>query len=116
MQGSMSNRLYDAYIWINFKQQKHSVTDHDGLVVKIEAPWCCGKVTRFVNQVRGLGFDPRLLKSFTRGPMTIFQDKLLTRTYCGEAGDYDVPNMLSPRDGPDLVFRPDLSDINLTTI
>ena len=37
-------------------------------------------------------------------PMTIFQDKLLTRTYCDEIGDFDVPNMLSPRD---LVFRPD---------
>ena len=35
--------------------------------------------------------------------MTIFQDKLLTRTDCDEAGDYVVPNVLSPRD---LVFRP----------
>ena len=37
--------------------------------------------------------------------MTIFQDKLLTRTDCDEAGDYVVPNVLSPRD---LVFRPDI--------
>ena len=35
--------------------------------------------------------------------MTIFHDKLLTRTDCDEAGDYVVPNVLSPRD---LVFRP----------
>ena len=37
--------------------------------------------------------------------MTIFQDKLLTRTDCDEAGDYTVPNVLSPRD---LVFSPDV--------
>ena len=37
--------------------------------------------------------------------MTIFQDKLLIRTDCDEAGDHVVPNMLSPRD---LVFRPDI--------
>ena len=37
--------------------------------------------------------------------MTIFQDKLLTRTDCDETGDYVVPNVLSPRD---LVFRPDI--------
>ena len=37
--------------------------------------------------------------------MTIFQDKLLTRTDCDKAGDYVVPNVLSPRD---LVFRPDI--------
>ena len=41
--------------------------------------------------------------SLNRGPMTIFQHKLLTRVDCDEAGDYVVPNMLSPRD---LVFRP----------
>ena len=29
--------------------------------------------------------------------MTIFQDKLLTGTYCDEAGYYAVPNMLSSR-------------------
>ena len=46
-------------------------------------------------------------------PMTVFRDKLLTRTYCEEAGDYAVPNMLSQRD---LVFRPVLSDINWTII
>ena len=59
-------------------------------------------------------------ETLNRGPMTIFQDKLLTRTYCDEAGDYVMPNMLSPRD---LVFRPDIgqklyhhhnADVNLT--
>ena len=30
--------------------------------------------------------------------MTIFQDKLLIRTYCDEAGDYAVPNVLCPKD------------------
>ena len=44
--------------------------------------------------------------------MTIFQDKLLIRTYCDEAGDYAVPNVFSQRD---LVFRPDKADINCTT-
>ena len=34
--------------------------------------------------------------------MIIFQDKLLTRADCDEAGDYVVHNVLSPRD---LVFR-----------
>ena len=38
------------------------------------------------------------------------EDKLLTRTYCDEAGGYGVPNVLSPLD---LVFRPDFSDIKL---
>ena len=38
--------------------------------------------------------------------MTIFQEKLLTRAYCDEAGDKAVPNVLSPKD---LVFIPDLS-------
>ena len=37
--------------------------------------------------------------------MTTFQDKLLTKTDCDEAGDYVVPNVLSSRD---LVFRPDI--------
>ena len=36
--------------------------------------------------------------------MTIFQDKLLTKAYCDEAGDYAMSVVLSPRD---LVFRPD---------
>ena len=45
--------------------------------------------------------------------MTVFQDKLLTMTYCDEVEDYAVPNVLSPRD---LVFRPDLSYINYTII
>ena len=37
--------------------------------------------------------------------MTIFQDKLLTRSDCDEAGNDVVPNVLSPRD---LVFSPDI--------
>ena len=37
--------------------------------------------------------------------MTIFQDKMLTRTDCNKAGDYVVPNVFSTRD---LVFRPDI--------
>ena len=36
----------------------------------------------------------------------------MTRTYCDEAGDYALPNVLSPSD---LVFRPDIADINCTT-
>ena len=36
-----------------------------------------------------------------RGPLAIFQDKLLTSTYCDEAGEYVAPNVLCPRD---LVF------------
>ena len=39
--------------------------------------------------------------------MTPFQDKLLTKTDCDEAGDYVVPNVLSPRD---LAFRPDIGN------
>ena len=35
-----------------------------------------------------------------------------TWTDCGEAGDYVVPNLLSPRD---LVSRPDNMDENCTT-
>ena len=34
-------------------------------------------------------------------------DRRLTRTNCDEAGDYVVPNVLSPRD---LVSRPDNMD------
>ena len=37
--------------------------------------------------------------------MTIFQDKLLTITYCDETGEYAVPN----------VFSPDLAVINCTS-
>ena len=54
-----------------------------------------------------------LSMTFKPSLMTIFQDKLLTRTYCEEIGDYDVPNVLVKRT---LVFRPDLSDINWTVI
>ena len=51
------------------------------------------------------GFSSLSDETLNRGPMTIFQAKLLTRTYCDEAGDYVVSNVLSPRD---LVFRPDI--------
>ena len=50
------------------------------------------------------GFSSLSDETLNRGPMTIFQDKLLTRTDCDEAGNYVVPNVLSPWD---LVFRPD---------
>ena len=58
------------------------------------------------------GFSSHLEETLNRDPMTIFHDELMTRTYCDEAGDYDVPNVLSQRD---LVFRPDIADINCTT-
>ena len=51
------------------------------------------------------GFSSLSDETLNQGPMTIFQDKLLTRTDCDEAGDYVVPNVLSPRD---LVFRSDI--------
>ena len=51
------------------------------------------------------GFSSLSDETLNRGPMTIFQDKLLTRTECDEAGDYVVPNVLSPRE---LVFRHDI--------
>ena len=51
------------------------------------------------------GFSSLLDETLNEGPMTIFQDKLLTRTDCDKAGDYVVPNVLSPRG---LVFRPDI--------
>ena len=60
-----------------------------------------------------LGFSSLLNETLNRGPMTIFQDKLPTRTHCGEARDYAVPNVFSPKD---LVFRPDLSDKKTTII
>ena len=44
------------------------------------------------------GFSSRLDETLNRGHMTIFQDKLLTRTDCDEAGDYVTPNVLSPKD------------------
>ena len=43
----------------------------------------------------------------------IFRDKLVIRTYCDKAGDYAVPNVLSPRD---LVFRPNLSTYTVHTL
>ena len=49
--------------------------------------------------VKLLAFCSSLLdETLNRGPMTTFQDKLLTRTDCDEAGDYVMPNVLSPRD------------------
>ena len=50
------------------------------------------------------GFSSLSDETLNRGPMTIFHDKLLTRTDYDEAGDYVVPYVLSPRD---LVLRPD---------
>ena len=49
----------------------------------------------------------------TRGPTTISEGKLQTRTYWEETGDYVVPNVISSRE---LIFRPDLSDFNWTII
>ena len=51
------------------------------------------------------GFTSLSYETLNRGPMKTFQDKLLTRTDCDGAGDYVVPNVISPRD---LVFRPDI--------
>ena len=45
--------------------------------------------------------------------MTTFKDLRLTWTDCGEAEDYVVPNILSPRD---LVFRPDIMDGTVKSI
>ena len=60
------------------------------LQVKLLAqPWVVGS-TR--------GFSSLSDETLNRGPMTIFQDKLLTRTDSDEAGDYVVPNVLSPID------------------
>ena len=56
------------------------------------------------------GLSNPSVETINRGPMTIFQGKLLTRTYCDEAGDYAAPN-LSPRN---LVFRPDLRTKTVT--
>ena len=52
-----------------------------------------------------LGFSSLSDETLNPGPMTIFKDKLLTRTDCDEAEDYVVPNVLSPWE---LVFRPDI--------
>ena len=51
------------------------------------------------------GFSSLSDETLNRGPMTIFHDKMLTRTDCDEAGDYVVPNVLNPKD---IVFRPDI--------
>ena len=50
-----------------------------------------------------MGFSSLSDETLNRGPVTVLQDKLLTRTDCDEAGDYVVPNVLSPWG---LVFRP----------
>ena len=34
-------------------------------------------------------------ETLSQGPMIIFQDKLLTKTFCEEAWDYAVPDVLS---------------------
>ena len=41
-----------------------------------------------------LGFSSLSDETLNRGPMPIIQDILLTMTYCDEAGDYAVPNVL----------------------
>ena len=51
------------------------------------------------------GFSSLKDETLNRGPMTIFQDKLLIKTDCDEAEDYVVPNVFSTRD---LVFRSDI--------
>ena len=43
---------------------------------------------------------------------TTIKDLRFTWTDCDEADDYDVPNVLSPRD---LVFRPDIMDETVTS-
>ena len=68
----------------------------------------CLVVTCLLNkgsQVRSQASPVLWIETINRGPIMIFHDKLLTRTYCDEAADYAVLNVLSPRD---LVFRPDL--------
>ena len=44
--------------------------------------------------------------TLNRGLMTIFQDRLLTRTYSDEDGDYAVPNVLGPRASHDVRRHP----------
>ena len=51
------------------------------------------------------GAGTQVLLLLNRGPMTIFKDKLLTRTYSDEDEHYALSNVLSPRD---QVFRPDI--------
>ena len=50
------------------------------------------------------GFSSLSDETLNQDPMTIFKDKLLTRVYFDEDGDYAVPNVLRSRD---LVFRSD---------
>ena len=69
----------------------------------IEKPPCLPSKPGVVSLI--LGFSSLSDETLTRGHKTIFQDKLLTRTDCDKAGDYVVPNVLSPRD---LVSRPDI--------
>ena len=66
-------------------------------------PVCSGKATCLVNQESWIrSWDSPVLQMRYSSEV---RDKLLTRSYCGEAGDYAVPNVLYPRD---LVFGPDL--------
>ena len=44
-----------------------------------------------------MGLYSFLDETINRGPMTIFQDKQVIKTFCDEAGDYAVLNMPSPR-------------------
>ena len=65
----------------------------------------CGVVCILGLQFRSPAHFSLLYETLNRGPMTIFKDKLLTRTYSDEDEDYALPNVLSPRD---QVFRPDI--------
>ena len=76
-------------------------------MVKLLALYCKPGVVGSIQDFSSLSDE-----TLNGGPMTIFQDKLLTMTYFDEAGDYTVPNVLRPRD---LVFRPDLLVNNWTT-
>ena len=55
------------------------------------------------------GYSSPSDETTNRGSLTIFQDKLLTRTYCGEDVDYTLSNLLSRRD---LVVRPEQSFVS----
>ena len=43
------------------------------------------------------GFSSLSSETVNLGPLTIFQDKLLTGTYCDETGDYAMTKDLTPR-------------------
>ena len=84
-----------------FDQHKSRDRSLRGVVVKLNSP-CKPGVVGLI-----LRFSCLSDETSNYGPMIIFQDKLLTRTNCDEAGDYAVPNVLrlSPRN---LIFRPDI--------